>query len=106
MLKLVNFKEYCETGTSQCFLGSCNNKKDWIIRLKKKDYNSKRLISQYVASSLAKLIGISCPRSELIEVNFDLLTSLPKNYSEFDSDCNIGVSTIFIDDLKHLSLLI
>jgi len=99
MLQLAEFKYYFKKGTSQCFLGKCNEGNYWVIRLKKKDKNSKRLFSQYLASNLAQLIGISTPGSTLINVNLDLLEEFPAKFVEFDSDCSIGVGTRFIQDI-------
>lgn len=102
MLKLVEFVNFFKTGTSQCFLGLCDDNMYWVIRNKKRDYNSKRLFAQFIASHLAKLMGISTPLSTIVKVNIDELNPLPNNYVEFDIERNIGVGTIFIKDLKHI----
>jgi hypothetical protein len=48
---------------------------------------------------LAELIGISCPHSIIINVDYTLLDQLPNIYIEFDKECNIGVGSMFISDL-------
>ncbi len=101
MLCLVEFKKFFISGTSQCFLGLCNDKKEWVIRLKKTGKNSKRLFSQLVASQLAELIGISCPKSEIIEIHFDFIDPLPDKFIQFDNESDIGVGSNFISGLTH-----
>jgi hypothetical protein len=101
MIQLTKFQKFFPTGTSQCFLGMCSDNKEWVIRLRKTGKNAKRLFSQFVASNLAELIGISCPNSSIINVNFNLLTPLPSKYDEFDIESEIGAGSLFIRELTH-----
>ena len=63
--------------------------------------NAKRLFSQFVASQLAELIGISCPKSKIIVINFDLIGPLPDKFIQFDNESDIGVGSNFINGITH-----
>lgn len=99
MLELKETKYFFNNSTSLSFLGECSDNTEWVIRLKKKGKNSKRLFSEYLAGKLAIHFGICRPRVSLVklkESNYSLI-NLDENF--FDSECKYGVAVEYIRDL-------
>ena len=101
VLSLKKFKYFFPSGTSQCFLGECNDGNDWVIRLKKLNKDAHRLLSEYFCGFLGKNLGLSCPGTSLVRFDQSKIPSLPNNFTDFDPLSTIGVGSKFIKNLKH-----
>ena len=103
MLKAVEFIDFLNEGSSKCFVALCNDKKKWVIRMKKKNKNSKRLFSEYLAGILALKFGINHPKVQLVEVENEVIEKLKSTENIFELSCKLGVATKFIKKLRKLS---
>jgi len=99
-MKIIKFKNFVENSTSNSFLAKCSDNEFWIVRCKKKDKNSKRLFSEYVAGILAEEYGIKHPQVKLVKVPSKIMSLLNSYNNIFDENCLVGVATSFIKDLR------
>lgn len=97
---LTEFIRFFECGSSQCFLGLCNDDNEWVIRLKKIGKNARRLFSEYYCGFLGLNVGLSKPKTSLVSVDFNKIPKLPYNFTNFDRNSPVGVGTQFIPGLK------
>lgn len=99
MLELKEKKYFINNSTSLSFLAECSDNAEWVIRLKKKGKNSKRLFSEYLAGKLARYFGISRPRVSLVKLNQSSFYLINSDENLFDSECKYGVAVEYIKEL-------
>lgn len=107
MLVVKNVKYLVPNSSLNKFVAECSDGLDWVIHLKDNHItSSKRLFSEFFTSKLAKEFGINVPDVSLVNISIDdnILESLQINESYFDSNCDIGVASRFIES-KTLSNL-
>ncbi len=103
MLKAVIFNRFLTQGSSKCFIVLCDDNKNWVVRIKKKNKNSKGLFSEYLAGLLSLQYGLNHPRVQLVEVGHNIFEELSKHENIFQESCRIGIATEFIEDLMPVS---
>ena len=103
MLRANRFDRFLENGSSKYFVAKCDDGKEWVIRIKKKDKNSKRLFSEYLAGLLALEFGLNRPLVKLVEIDSVIYTELKDCLDIFDENCLIGTATEFVNDIRHIS---
>ena len=101
-MEVIEFIEFVENSSANSFLAKCSDGKLWIVRCKKKDKNSKRLFSEYVAGILAEKYGISHPQVILVKVPSKFISMLNNYNNIFDENCLVGVATFFIEELRRV----
>jgi len=101
-MEVIEFIEFVENSSANSFLAKCSDDKLWIVRCKKKDKNSKRLFSEYVAGILAEKYGISHPQVNLVKVPSKFISMLNNYNNIFDEHCFVGVATFFIEELRRV----
>lgn len=101
-MEAVEFIRFIENATSNCFLAKCSDSRYWVIRCKKKDKNSKRLFSEYIAGTLAKSFGINHPEVKLVKIPSKIISVLNSTRDIFDEDCSVGVANLYISNLKKI----
>ncbi len=72
----------------------------WVLRLKKINKNSRRLLNEYLAAGLAKAIGLNRPRAEVVYVPKGVVPTELENV--FSLTSQYGVATKFVHDLIHV----
>ncbi|MBU0561439.1 MAG: hypothetical protein KKG93_17935 [Bacteroidetes bacterium] len=102
MILVKEILEFIESSSAKSFIAICNDDEKWVIRLKKKDKNAKRLLSSYLAGILAKFFDINHPAVSLATIGDDLMTNLVGKVNIFDFDCAIGVGSKYIEDLSSI----
>lgn len=101
-MEVVKFKRFIDNSTSKSFLAKCSDGRDWIIRCKKKDKNSKRLLSEYIAGNLAKSFGINHPEVMLVKIPSKIMSIINSYGDIYDGNCLFGVATLFVQNLKKV----
>ena len=99
-MEVTEFKSFFEGSSAKCFRALCDDGKDWVIRCKKKNKNSKRLFSEYVAGKLAIEFGINRPDCKVVKIPNTFMKKLNGFENIFDENCSYGVATLFINNLN------
>ena len=101
-MEAIQFIRFIEKSTANSFLAKCSDSRYWVIRCKKKDKNSKRLFSEYIAGSLAENFGISHPEVRLVKIPYEIMRLLNGFDNIFDENCTVGVASLYIENLKKI----
>jgi hypothetical protein len=101
-MEAIQFIKFIENSTSKSFLAKCSDSRYWVIRSKKKDKNSKRLFSEYIAGTLAENFGINHPKVKLVKIPSKIVSILNGYDNIFDENCSVGVASLYIKNLKKI----
>ena len=69
MLAAKRFIEFSAGASSQCSTADCSDGNSWVIRLKKAEYNAKRLFNAYFVGMLANDFGLAHPEVRRVTVD-------------------------------------
>jgi hypothetical protein len=101
-MEAIQFIRFIENSTANSFLAKCSDSRYWVIRCKKKDKNSKRLFSEYIAGSLGAKFGINHPEVRLVKIPSNFIAILNGYDNIFDENCSVGVGSLYIQNLKKI----
>lgn len=99
MLTLTERKQFLTNSSSQAFIATCDDENNWVIRMKKERYNGYRLFCELLAGYLGKSLGLNRPTTSLVYVDHEKLSTDLDIMEPFDTSCQIGVGTSFLNNL-------
>lgn len=74
---------------------------EWVLRLKKKDKNARRLMNEFVAAGLACRCGINRPKAVVAHIAEGLI---PSRHAElFTQQKQFGIAVEYIKNIKNVS---
>jgi len=100
IIKAIEFKKIIEHASSMCYVVKASDSKLWVVRAKKKNKNSKRLLNEYIARRLASYFDLIPPEGKIIYISKNVHAVI--NSELFDTSVNYSTATEFIADLKHV----
>jgi hypothetical protein len=100
VIEITGIERQLPRSSAKAFVARDSLDRLWVVRLKKTDKNAKRLVSEFLAGNLARLIGLRRPAVELVHLSGEVASTLDS--SVFSCEEQFGVGVEFLDSITRV----
>jgi hypothetical protein len=101
MIEIVKINEDLPQSSANALHAVCTEGRQWVLRLKKREKNARRLVNEFLAAGLACEVGIRRPSAEVALVSSGII---PARHQDLFGRANqFGIAIEFLNNIRHVS---